>query len=658
MRLPFVFALAILPFLSPAQTPEVPGFRFTKPPVIDGTIGADEWAGAPSMVGGFEEQTGLAEENKTEYWFGYDDTFIYFACGAFDPDPKSIKAQEYRTNVSLRGDDYVGFFLDPFGAMNGPANQFEMNPRGATNPRIAGGRAAKREWLGEILAKGRITDTGYEIEARIPWAVMRLPSAGKRDMRVGAYRIEQKTGRAYLITDITGGHSDRIPIWRGIETPRIKADTSIKLLPYTYLGYDKKIGTVFNSGLDLKTQTPGGIDIVGSVNPDFRNIENQVLSLDFSYFDRLAAESRPFFLEGANFFQTSQDSPLFASQVIGSFDVGAKAFGKITDNTTIATLDTATFNKENDFVGLVRHAFDINTTLIGGVTHQDGNLDPGLRGNKSLSTFLSFDHAFGPIDAFGQYMTSNDDTDGNGHRFNSGIAYQKGVWNGFGEYVEITPNFDLRLGFAPEKGFKGFDTGIFRTDYFSKGALADNQLQFMGTSWDNYSGGGSYKKQISANDSLGFRNNFSITFGGLYRELFGFRDHLYSLQLANPRNDPYRGWSLNYDTGEIAGHSYRSIAPAFKYRPKRNFQLSASYQAVQHIDNINQLIFSANYDLNAFDSIAGRMVQTGGHTNGYLAFRRTGNKGNEYYLILGDPNAEEFRFSLIAKAVFPMNIKF
>jgi hypothetical protein len=49
---------------------------------------------------------------------------------------------------------------------------------------------------------------------------------------------------------------------------------------------------------------------------------------------------------------------------------------------------------------------------------------------------------------------------------------------------------------------------------------------------------------------------------------------------------------------------------------------------------------------------------SGGDINAYIAFRRSGNKGAEYFLIFGDPNARQFQASLILKAVFPVSIRF
>jgi hypothetical protein len=157
---------------------------------------------------------------------------------------------------------------------------------------------------------------------------------------------------------------------------------------------------------------------------------------------------------------------------------------------------------------------------------------------------------------------------------------------------------------------------------------------------------------------LGLRNNVGISLGTSYQEFLGFKDKLHSIELNVPRNDPYRQWGLDYATGNLAGRNYTSVGPSFKYRPYNNFQVSASYQSVRHFTNSSQTILSGSYELNAYDSIVGRVIQSDRDTNGYLAYRRTGNTGNEYFLILGDPNAKKFRPSIVLKAVFPMNLKF
>ena len=40
-----------------------------------------------------------------------------------------------------------------------------------------------------------------------------------------------------------------------------------------------------------------------------------------------------------------------------------------------------------------------------------------------------------------------------------------------------------------------------------------------------------------------------------------------------------------------------------------------------------------------------------------LAYRRSGNRGNEYFLIFGDPNSKKFRSTLVLKFVMPVELR-
>ena len=82
-----------------------------------------------------------------------------------------------------------------------------------------------------------------------------------------------------------------------------------------------------------------------------------------------------------------------------------------------------------------------------------------------------------------------------------------------------------------------------------------------------------------------------------------------------------------------------------------------SYQVVDHGDRKEQAIFGFNDDLGRNRAVSGRVVYRSSRTNGYIAFRRSGNRGAEYFLILGDPNALKFRSSLLLKIVSPFDIK-
>lgn len=642
----------LVPAISFCQQAIFPGRKVERPPVIDGVVTTEEWAGLPTARGGYDEQTGAAQPAQfdSEYWLGYDSKFIYIAARHKDPEPKLIKATEYRTNVSVRGDDFMIFAVDPFGTLS-DTSQFEINPRGATNIRIAGGRAAKREWLGAIEARGRITEAGWEVEARIPWSIMRLPSPGVRDVRVTFGRVLERTSRAYILDNIAGGKVNNIGVWKAVEVPPAESRQTLKLLPYAYAGVDRETGVIANSGLDLKLPLTSGLDLVGSINPDFRNIERDVLSIDFSYFERLAAESRPFFLEGQNYFGTSMDAPLFASQRIRDFDVGGKVYGKLDERSTIGVLNTVDFGNQNAMVANASYFFTTRTSATLAVA------DLNRPDVYNLGTFAALNHSMGPVTLYGQHMTTRDTSQGTGHRYNLGAFYQGGGIVGALEYLEISPDFLPRLGFAPERDFRGLSGFFNYVRPVTWGRISEYGLGASAQVFDRFDGS-LYRRRVGADGSITMRDRLSLAVGYQSEEFFGFKDSIYFFSLQKPRRDPYRSWQISYSTGTIAGQSYRSIQPRLNLRPLPKLQLSASYQRVNHFDLQEQLILSANYDMGDSDAISGRLIRRNDDTNFYLAFRRAGNKGNEYYLIVGDPNARTFRTSIILKVVMPFEVRF
>lgn len=647
MRRPALILLGLMSVYAAANPSHVEAKKTTDPPTIDGTINSEEW-GTPTGEGFFDSRSGAPAENG-RFWITYDSKYIYFAAQLDSDDPKSIKATEYRQNVNLGSDDSVFLLLEPFGTTT-QGNVFGMNPRGATDVRIAGGRAAKREWLGEFTSRGRITDKGWEVEARIPWGIMRLPSPGVRDVRLQVVRYNP-TSQREMEWKYLNNQMANIAFWKGVDLPASGNERSIKLLPYVYGGVSRR-DHIANAGLDLKTSLTDQIDLVGTVNPDFRNVENQVLSVDFSYFERLAGESRPFFLEGNNFFGTSRDAPLFASQRIQKFDAGMKSFGQISNRTRFAILDTIDFGKENAFVGNVRHQFDDRTgatVALASLTNKNGP--------DNTATYLGFDHTLkNGLGIFGQQQNSNDATAGRGHRVNTGFFYNSNGYDAYLEYLEVSPRYTPRLGFVRERDVKGFAGGLQFERPTKAGPLIEYGYGFHLSDLKR-TDGAQHRRGGEFNGSLTFKDGTDLDFGANFERFRGRDDRLWYVSLERPRGDAYRRWQVDFASGVIAGARYDSYGLTASYRPVNQLQLSLRGQEVRHFNRSTQLIFGANYDLGRDLSLSGRMVRTGPNTNAYLALRKSGNRGAEYYVIFGDPNARKFEASLVIKAVFPFELK-
>jgi len=622
--------------------------KITVAPAIDGTVNTDEWKDVTSVEGLHDGNTGAPYADSGTFWLAYDKDYIYFAARLIESEPGKIRATEYRTNVGLFGDDFVELDLDLSGSLNA-FNNFRINPQGATSIEIAGGRAAKREWLGAILAKGRITANGWECEARIPWKSMDIPrggrQGGRRDVRFNIGRFIAKNQRILSYVFVPQTQAALMPTWAGVELPEPEVDRSLKLLPYGYIGYDPKTNGVFNGGIDMKTALTDQINAVGSINPDFRNIENSILSLDFSRFERIANESRPFFQEGQQYSGTQ----IFLGQRIKEFDAGINTYGRINDKTSFSVIGTSRFGKESDAIFNVTQDPNPNTSIRVSATDLER---PGFSNSSHL---IRLSQNYGAFNFFLRNMGSRDTILGAGQENDFNVSYNKNGFTGSVGYSRADKNFSPKLGYVQEVDFSG-PSGFFGySKNFDKGPISDFDVSIFGLSYDRMDSS-FYRKEFGTGFSATFRPGIAVTVGTYVADFEGSKDSLYSYGLAYPRGNPYNNISVQLDQGRQAGLSYRSITASTSYRATKKLQFNLREQHVDYDGASDQMIFTTAWDLGGDRSIAGRFVRQNDKTNAYLAFQRSGNVGVEYFMILGDPNATTYRNALTFKVVVPFSI--
>lgn len=629
----------------------IPGFKLSKPPVIDGTVDASEWAGVPMVSGGFDPNTKAVCPEPTQYFLAYDNKAIYLAVKFRDSQPGSISATEFRQNVDLSGNDSFSIAIDPFGQLT-DFNTFTVSAAGGTQIAIAGGRAVKREWLGELQARTRITSDGWEGEVKIPWAIMRMPSPGKRNVRVNLARTIQRLQRTYSWQFVNNGLQQNNGIWTDIETPNVEERT-LKLLPYVFGGYGRDNGIVGNAGLDVRAPITPTVDFVGSLYPDFRNVENAILGLNFSYFERLNAEARPFLLEGNRFFSTSFDAPIYTSQRIPRFDLGVKAVGKVDARNTIGILNTNSFTVENDLVAKYAYQFNPFRSL------QVAVADRRRLGTRNTTDFVAYNHQIGALSFFGQHSRSNDSEVGTGHRTNVGVFGNRDSLSWGTEYLEISKDYLPRLGFSPQPNRRGMSGLVSYERQNPTGAILNYVTNFSAGSFQNFEGGGLQNKFYNVGGELTLRRN-RLNLDGTYsyNKFRGNDDSFVTLEATLPEGDPYRSFVLGRVQGRQASEPFVLNSATFNYRPVDALQLTASFQDFKlGDDRETQVIGVFNYLLDEDRLINGRVVRTGNQINSYVGYRRIG-RGAEYYLILGDPNSQTTRTVLVLKAVWPFELRF
>lgn len=629
----------------------IPGFRMTKPPTLDGTLAPGEWDGVPVGEEFQDQDTGAPAPEPTRFRIAYDAEYVYFAAEMLDSQPDRIQATQYRTNVSLGGDDKIELRLDPLGT-NVNYNRFAINPRGATQLALAGGRAMKREWSGEFVAAARTTEKGWVAEARIPWRLMLLPRGGVRTLRFNLERTIARMGRDFHWRFTGNGHREDAGYWTDVAIPNLPLERVLKVLPYAYGGLARD-GAVTSLGVDLKTKVSDQLDAVATINPDFRNVENQILSLDFSYFERLAGETRPFFQEGGDYFGGGGDMGprIFASQRVRRFDAGLKAFGQLTGRTRVGVLGTTDLGNEGLVTANVTHRFGDKTGAGIEVADYSG---PDAR-NQAVA--VRADHLVGSTTLYASRMQSSDSVIGDGYRTNAGLSYFRSNDSLYLDWSEVSPFFLPRIGFAPETNYRGLSVGARRLRNFDSGRLQSYQIGFNAGSYKDFDGD-PYSRNASLSGSLAWWRGPDLSLNLRSGEFRGFHDRTVSVQIGYPRGDSTRRYAVGVGSGRLGGGDYSRIEATIFARPNPKWVLSGSFEHQRHFGERYQAIVSSSYDLGDDRSISGRLVQLPQTTNFYLSFRRSGNRGVEYYVILGDPNAPTFRTSLIVKVVAPLEVRF
>ncbi|MBS1710742.1 MAG: hypothetical protein JSS71_03330 [Armatimonadetes bacterium] len=632
----------------PDSTYDIPGKRLDQAPKIDGVIQPGEYPEEIHRSGFRDKDTNLESDELGEFWIGYDERYIYFA-GRATTNPRKVVRDEYRPNVGMGGNDNFGLIIDPFGG-NSNFNLFQTNANGATSINLAGGRAAKTEWLGEIEANGRLTETGWECEMRIPWSVMSLPPEGIRSPRFNItwYRSAKSNTYAYRFT---GQNNELTPAWVDVEVPKVDRGRSVSFLPYAYGGIQKGAGPIANAGLDFKTSLTDSIQFVGTLNPDFRNVESSILSLDFSYFERLASENRPFFNEGSQFLRVGYSTRLFAPQRIPTFDAGFNIYGQANSKLTFGALSTIDFGERTATVASANYRFDDKTSAEIGIVNNSRH------GQNSTAGLANIFTRTGDVGYFFTNQYTTDQTRGAGFRNNIGVTYNKGGYNGSIEYLSITPDFFPRIGFNRESDLKGYSMDLSHEATPAHGNWNSYSFGVDAVTYDRYSGG-FYRNEANFSVQASDRKGFSFGASTGFSQFLGIADRTFGVGAAYPYNNPYRAVAANYESGTFLGNPYEAYDVSAVYRVFGRLQFSLKSQWQLSDDDETLHILGANFDIGKFESVGGRLVVQNGQSNWYLSYRMSGKRGAEYFILVGDPRADSFTNRLVIKAVIPFSVKY
>ena len=370
---------------------------------VDGVLDEPAWGSAWSVELPVEVDPG---ENSpapvhTVALVFHDATTLYVGFRADDPDPAAIRAH-LSDRDDAWSDDWVGVVLDTFHDQHRDY-LFAVNPLGVQMDTIEMWPGGSTPWDGIWDAAARRTDHGWSAELAIPFATLSFQrSRGPqvwgfdairgwprdRTRQMGAFP-RSRSDNCYLCQAIA------IAGFEGVEPGR-----DLELVP-TLTGARTERRTELPDGeldgadpqLDLGLTATWGLTpnmvLAGTLNPDFSQVEADARQLDVNRrFALFYDEKRPFFMEGADFFDTPLDAVY--TRVVRDPSWGVKLTGKEGDH-TVATFvardevtnlllpssrsSAATSLDQSSLAGVVRYERDLGErSSVGGlVTARSGD---------------------------------------------------------------------------------------------------------------------------------------------------------------------------------------------------------------------------------------------------------------------------------------------
>jgi hypothetical protein len=479
----------------------------------------------------------------TQAYVLYDDRNLYVAFRV-SQHGVPVTATQTEQDAGFGIDDFVGIGVDPSGAGSRDF-YFEVTPIGTRYDQANENVRYRPNWQSAAVK----TPDGWNAMMIIPLDVLHIGGAGTQTWRLQFVRAVASTGEHYAWA-FNGLMQDAPPgSWPGFQDARFwAAGTGLKVAAgaaqrpkpradvyaLDSFGSDRNQfeqpnqtfapENVRNIGVDASVPITSTINFVGTLNPDFSNVEQDQIVVTPQEFRRQLTEYRPFFAEGAVFINAASgmrtsvgaDSTapnlIFYSPSIGTFDRGAKIEGSFGDqsigvmsfrgydDTTGQTFDDQAYGYEhalqdNSFIywsdGVLAHhsISGDDSTIEGGV--EDRNLKTGL---------ISFaDYAF----ETGSWVPN-----GHADTFDAFEDVHKPSYEVNFGYLDITPNYNPIDGYTANSDIRGPQTLL---DFSGGGShFVKNWILFIEADRFEDESGAVHQTDSSATVNATFKDGFSL----------------------------------------------------------------------------------------------------------------------------------------------------
>lgn len=356
-----------------AALPSLEAFRLDgQEIVLDGVLDDEAWGWAETGWGfrQHDPDRGAEASVPTTFKVVYDDEALYFGVACWENDMADVASFLGRRD-EIQASDIVSIYLDPYHDRTTGYN-FRVNPAGVQYDAYMFDNGNRDDgWNAVWQAAVSHDSRGWYVEVRIPFSAVRFKPQDNMTWGLQVYRWlhgrGEDTGWVMWDRNVSGFVSrwGDLTGLRGVDNPR-----KLEVLPYVVAkATDPAIASdtedtwqdAMNMGADFKYGITSNLTLNATFQPDFGQVEADPATLNLSPFETYFEEKRPFFTEGARFFQ-HPEFRMFYSRRIGTGDPNsrirgaAKLTGKIGGDFSLAVLGAATDvgvpdKTHNPFVG-------------------------------------------------------------------------------------------------------------------------------------------------------------------------------------------------------------------------------------------------------------------------------------------------------------------
>jgi hypothetical protein len=522
-------------------------FRLARAPhplAADASLKDPAWqAGLVPSGGPWEDlTTRRPAPHSTQVYVLYDDRNLYVA---FRVEQRGvpITATQSEHDVGFGIDDFVGIGVDPSGA-GSQDYYFETTPIGTRYEQANENVRYRPRWRSAATR----TLQGWNAVMIIPLDELHVRGTGVQTWRFQFVRAVAAQGEHYvwayngLMQDQPAG------IWPPFAdarfwaagTIRIAAGAALRPKPRADLyalesfGSDRNVfeqpdqaflpESVRYYGIDASVPVTSTINFVGTLNPDFSNVEIDQETIQPQEFRRQLIEYRPFFAQGAVFVNAASGmrtttgayaAPtnfIFYSPSVGTFDRGAKVEGSFGDQSfglmSFRGFDETSGNTFDDAAYGYEHALQDTSFLYwsdGVLAHHslagdDATIEGGAEA-RNLKTGLI---------TFADYAFENGSWVPNAHAnmFETFADVHKPNYEANVGYLDITPNYDPIDGYTSNSDIRGPQSLVDFTGGSSRG-IKGWTIFFEGDRFEDESGA-VHQADTSAFLNLTFDNGLSL----------------------------------------------------------------------------------------------------------------------------------------------------